>query len=508
MPGVRVDRYELKPEVDSIFAEDNPTTAVAQLKKTSVSPKLGMVWRFTDEWSLFAGYARGFRSPPYNDVNIGLTNVAFRYTAIANPDLKPEPATATNWACASLRRRRTSASAATTTTTRIHPVQRRYRSQRTGLTVFQSQNIADARIYGAEMKAGIEFGELSPALKGWALRSALAWSRGDNRTDDEPLASVDPLRGTLGLMYDTDTWGVELAGTFVQRKKRLPPPAAQTNPNAPAPFVYQPAGYGVLDLMAHWNFAPGATFNVGVFNLADKRYIEWSSITPSLITDRALSDRFSSPGRTFSASLAVPGDLMSRALSARRNDSIAAPNSAAWPTPAQLATLGTVLCLYHADGNELGGWRQAVRVHACQGVDSEGLREACASLMDAAAACGACTCCPTAIPGLGPSGRGAAAGTGTRQRGERWRTPVAAPGRPSWRPALAPVRAALACRRRRTHAGRQSVDPVLAGRGHRAPHRTPWKVLKASWAIDDCCCADAARRPAPQIPGDLPLIRL
>lgn len=66
---------------------------------------------------------------------------------------------------------------------------------------------------------------------------------------------------------------------------------------------------------------------------------------------------------------------MSRALSARRNDSIAAPNSAAWPTPAQLATLGTVLCLYHADGNELGGWRQAVRVHACQGVDSEGLRE-------------------------------------------------------------------------------------------------------------------------------------
>ncbi len=32
------------------------------------------------------------------------------------------------------------------------------------------------------MKAGIEFGELSPALKGWALRSVLAWSRGDKRT--------------------------------------------------------------------------------------------------------------------------------------------------------------------------------------------------------------------------------------------------------------------------------------------------------------------------------------
>jgi hemoglobin/transferrin/lactoferrin receptor protein len=60
------------------------------------------------------------------------------------------------------------------------------------------------------------------------LRSALAWSRGDNRTDDEPLASVDPLRGTVGLMYDTDTWGVELAGTFVQRKKRTAAAATRT----------------------------------------------------------------------------------------------------------------------------------------------------------------------------------------------------------------------------------------------------------------------------------------
>ena len=306
VPGVRVDRYELKPEVDSIFAEDNPTTAVAQLKKTSVSPKLGMVWRFTDQWSLFAGYARGFRSPPYNDVNIGLTNVAFGYTAIANPDLKPETSDGYELGL------RFIAPAAYVSVSGYYNdykdfIQSNVNTGRNaqGLMVFQSQNIADARIYGAEMKAGIEFGELSPALKGWALRSALAWSRGDNRTDDEPLASVDPLRGTLGLMYDTDTWGVELAGTFVQRKRRLPPPAAQTNPNAPAPFVYQPAGYGVLDLMAHWNFAPGATFNVGVFNLADKRYIEWSSITPSLITNRALSDRFSSPGRTFSASLAV-----------------------------------------------------------------------------------------------------------------------------------------------------------------------------------------------------------
>ena len=69
---------------------------------------------------------------------------------------------------------------------------------------------------------------------------------------------------------------------------------------------------------------------------------------------------------------------MSRALSAARFSPhtfapLAAPT--AWPAPARLAALGTVLCLYHADGSELAGWHQAVAAHACQGVDSEGLRE-------------------------------------------------------------------------------------------------------------------------------------
>lgn len=45
------------------------------------------------------------------------------------------------------------------------------------------------------------------------------------------------------------------------------------------------------------------------------------------------------------------------------------------PSAAQLASLGTVLCLYRAGSNELAGWQDAVAVHACQGVDSEGVRE-------------------------------------------------------------------------------------------------------------------------------------
>ncbi|MFX9791817.1 TonB-dependent receptor, partial [Acinetobacter baumannii] len=32
----------------------------------------------------------GFRAPPYNDVNLGFTNLQFGYASVPNPDLRPE----------------------------------------------------------------------------------------------------------------------------------------------------------------------------------------------------------------------------------------------------------------------------------------------------------------------------------------------------------------------------------------------------------------------------------
>ena len=72
---------------------------------------------------------------------------------------------------------------------------------------------------------------------------------------------------------------------------------------------------------------------------------------------------------------------MSRALSALRTpDRYLRPGQL--PSPEQLAALGTVLCLYRPESSELGGWKHAVSAHACQGMDSEGIRESlCLSLI-------------------------------------------------------------------------------------------------------------------------------
>lgn len=295
VPAVRVDRYELKPEVDGIFAEDNPGLEVSDLTKTQVSPKLGMVWRFQPDWSLFASYAHGFRAPPYNDVNIGFTNAAFGYTAIPNPDLKPETSRGVE---AGIRHSGPVVHAALT------GYHNRYDDfiestrfigfNEDGLMVYQSQNVAEARIYGVELKAGVDLGGLSDAWAGWSLHGAAAWSRGDDRTADVPLDSVDPLTGTLGIAYDAETWGAELVGRFVDGKSRVS-----------SEDLYHTPGYGVLDLYAHWQFTPQLRVNAGIRNLTDRTYWAAGDLPLTVAGTSGTLDRYTSPGRNVAVSVAV-----------------------------------------------------------------------------------------------------------------------------------------------------------------------------------------------------------
>lgn len=54
-------------------------------------------------------------------------------------------------------------------------------------------------------------------------------------------------------------------------------------------------------------------------------------------------------------------------------------SAAVLPQPQQLASLGTLLCLFRPQhGSELSGWTQAVRAETCAGMDSDGLRESVA----------------------------------------------------------------------------------------------------------------------------------
>lgn len=298
VPALRVDHYRLTPRLDDIFAGDNPGVELSSLRKTHASPKLGAVWHLGDAWSVFASYAQGFRSPPYNDVNIGFTNVMFGYTAVANPDLRPETSTGYE---AGLRYGGSAVHAS------VSGYRNRYHDfiesltfighNAEGLMVFQSRNVDSARIHGVEIKADVDLAALSPRLEGWRLNAAAAWSRGQNSTSHQPLESVDPATATLGLAYDDAAWGVELAGRFAARRDRLPdaPPGSS---------YFASPGYGVLDLYAHWQPSNRVRINAGLLNVGNRKY--WAAGMLPLVPDgEATLDRYTAPGRSIALSLSV-----------------------------------------------------------------------------------------------------------------------------------------------------------------------------------------------------------
>jgi hemoglobin/transferrin/lactoferrin receptor protein len=287
IPGVRVDSYKLDPKPDAIFVADNPGVSTAKISETSVSPKLGFIVTLADELSIYGNFARGFRAPPYNDVNIGFTNLAFGYTAIANEDLKPETSNGFE-----LGARGTVGSGFYTVSTFHNEYDDFIESlvpigMQGGLLVYQSQNLTSARIYGAEAQMGMPVGNTGSVLENWSIRSSVAWSRGVNRETDQPLNSVDPLKGVLGIAFDEaqGRWGAELIGTAVRRK---------TDVDQSAGPQFEAPGYVTVDVLAYANLQR-LRLNLGVFNLLDRKYWEWSDVRGRPANDPVI-DRYSRPG--------------------------------------------------------------------------------------------------------------------------------------------------------------------------------------------------------------------
>ena len=297
IPALRADHYRLDPKPDAVFLEDNPGIAPVGIRHTSWSPKLGAIWRFDDTWSAFAQYAHGFRAPPYNDVNIGFTNLAFGYTAIPNPGLKPETSNGVE-----LGLRATTAHA----WFGLSAYENRYRDfiesqafvgfDDAGLMLFQSINVSRVRIRGVEARAGLDLGALSDALHGWTLKGSLASARGDDRTAGQPLTSIDPARAVVGVAYDRDDWGAELTGTFVERKDRLPVAEPSQDPSAPPPTpLFAAPGYATLDAYAHWRPLERVELFGGITNIGYRRYWSWGSVAG--FAQSARIDLYSAPGR-------------------------------------------------------------------------------------------------------------------------------------------------------------------------------------------------------------------
>jgi hemoglobin/transferrin/lactoferrin receptor protein len=295
IPAVRVDYHRLESSQDSLYLADQPGAPVVGLDEFSFAPKLGLIRAFGEGLTGYFQYAHGFRSPPPEDVNIGLELPLLNVRAIPNPDLRPEQSDGYE---VGLRWR--GASSHLTASAYYNDYSDFIESKvnlgpdpESGVILFQSRNVAEARIYGAELSGEVAAPVDAAAwLQGWSARLTAAWSRGEDLVRDLPLNSVDPASAVMALAYEPPSrrWEGRIVMTAVEGKREV---------NDGPVELYRTDGYLVVDMIAHLDLGRGLRLGAGVFNVTDEEYIEWADVRGRPAGD-PLIPYYTRPGRSIS----------------------------------------------------------------------------------------------------------------------------------------------------------------------------------------------------------------
>jgi hemoglobin/transferrin/lactoferrin receptor protein len=298
-PALRFDAFDADATGDAVYFAGNPGQAPPEnFSDSKASPKLGALYRLTDRWSLYTQYAEGFKAPPYDDVNVGFTNPIGGYKTISNPDLVSETSRSKELGLRleTDRGRLSLVAFQNTYDDFIESLVLTGVDPDDGFLVFQSQNLDGVEIEGFELSGRMQIGQ-----SGFGLNYALAYAEGTDEATGEPLNSIDPLKSVLGLSYaaPSDRWGGEIVWTALAGKDagdisgdRLATP-----------------GYGLIDVLGRYRIGDSVQLNFGIFNLTDKRYIEWAD-TPAIAFDATSGSypeaaRFTRPGINAGMSLRV-----------------------------------------------------------------------------------------------------------------------------------------------------------------------------------------------------------
>jgi hemoglobin/transferrin/lactoferrin receptor protein len=293
-PAVRYDAYELTPIRDAFYPANFPAEPS---DGDQVSPKLGIVAWPSDWLGAYANFAKGYKAPAPGQVNEGFENLAFGYTTIANPDLKPESSDSSE---VGVRLRDigfagaewSGSVAAYVTDAKDFIVNQAIGGAGTPSdpVIFQYINLTQVSIDGVEAQLNAAWDN------GFGLRLAASKSDGTVKgAPNEPLQSIDPAKLVAGLTYDDPQgrFGGQLIATFVDGKDIG---------DVVNPTDFRPPSFSILDLTAYWNITEMVALRAGAFNLTDEKYWWWSDVR-GLASNAVALDAFTQPGRNYSASL-------------------------------------------------------------------------------------------------------------------------------------------------------------------------------------------------------------
>lgn len=257
MPGGRYDSVDIDGE-GGLNNDDS-----------SFSPKIGALLKLDDEIGLKEGdyfivegsYSRGFRSPTFAELFISGTHFP---GAIFTPNADLDPETSRNAEIGARAKFRD-----------LHLRGAYFQNKAKdfidydvsftppfGPLVFTPYNADEVKIRGYEFEASWDF------MDYWTLWGNYTHIRGDNETTDEPLSSIFPDKGVVGLDFRHEGWGLTAGPRIrmVDEQDRVPTGGLESH------------GYTVYDFALSWEPQVGPDwfrdfrFDAAIDNITDKGY--------------------------------------------------------------------------------------------------------------------------------------------------------------------------------------------------------------------------------------------
>ena len=290
-PGVRFDSFRIKADQTGFGAQ------AVSLSGNATSPKLGVLYRATEQWNVFGNYAAGFRAPNAGQVNAFFENAVSNYKTIPNANLKPEKSQNLELGVRG-RMQALSVEAAAFTGRYKDFIEDLQQVGGTGAPgnplVFQSVNIGRVKLSGFEVKGRMDWGSVA----GGQVSTPFAYgqTRGRDTATGRPVNTVDPARLTAGVRYETAGWHVRLDATHSAAKKASDVYVAANGSQ------YLTPSFTVLDLAGQWRIRKDLRLNAGIYNLTDKKHWRWADVR-GLAANASFIDAYTQPGRAVRVSL-------------------------------------------------------------------------------------------------------------------------------------------------------------------------------------------------------------
>ena len=310
MPELRYDYTKLTPHItqeflNTVAAADKSSVSDKEKVWHRLSPKFGLTYALSEEYTWYGQYAEGFRTPSAKALYGRFTNLGEGYSVEPNPDLEPEKSKSFETGL------RGTFDAGSFDVAVFYNKYRDFINE-DAITpgydelTFQSNNIKHATIKGAEIKGRLNLDAFG-APHGLYNIGSVAYAHGRNDDTGEPINSVNPLKAVHGLGYEQENYGALVSWTLVKRKDQVDD-SNFFSPDGTSTQFKSP-GYGVIDLSGFYKVTRDVTVNAGLYNLTDKKYWNWDdvrgydSVGEAGVINPANMDRLTAPGRNFAINL-------------------------------------------------------------------------------------------------------------------------------------------------------------------------------------------------------------